>query len=290
MHFDPVEWNRLERAFIAWAASQPALRAAIAVGARERADPPPDEWSDLDWMLFLANRDDYAAQSKWLDSIGEVWVALLSHIPTGDPEWLVTYSGGYNVDFVLLDTGSLEWLARADPLPEPFARGYRVLVDKDGLAAQISPAAGKPPALALPTAEQFSQVVSAFWYTAYYIAKQLSRGELFVAKVRDGNLKEPIMQMLAWQSLATRGGSVDIWHMGRFIDRWADPQALAGLPATFAHYDAPDSWRALLASLALFRRLALETAARLGYTYPDQLDERMGGLVQGLTAERGFHV
>ncbi len=279
MLLNPAEWLRLEKAFLAWADTQPTLRAAIAVGSRERTDPPPDEWSDLDLMLFLIHPEDFARQQDWIVSLGEPWAAILNHLPSGEAEWLVTFAGGYNVDFVLVDAGGLDWLAQAVPLPEPFARGYRILVDKDGLAARISPPTGRPPAPALPSAEEFSHVVSGFWYTAYYAAKQIRRGDLFVAKVRQGNLVEYLMKMLAWHAQVTRGTEADIWHMGRFMERWADPQALAGLPALFAYYDALDSWRALLDALPLFRRLAQETADSLCYPYPTTLDEHLSTLV-----------
>jgi hypothetical protein len=51
------------------------------------------------------------------------------------------------------------------------------------------------------------------------------------------------------------------------------------------HFDAADSWRGLLNTLALFRRLALETAKSLGYTYPGGVDRNIGGFILRLHAE-----
>jgi len=41
---------------------------------------------------------------------------------------------------------------------------------------------------------------------------------------------------------------------------------------TFPRYDADEIWQARLATLDLFRQLAEETSARLGYSYPEQLE------------------
>ena len=74
--------------------------------------------------------------------------------------------------------------------------------------------------------------------------------------------------MLQWHARITPGQSAETWDDGRWLERWAEPAALAALPATFAGYAPADQWRALFASLDLFTRLAHETAARLGAPYP----------------------
>jgi aminoglycoside 6-adenylyltransferase len=73
---------------------------------------------------------------------------------------------------------------------------------------------------------------------------------------------------------------------GRFLEEWADARAVAALPAIFAHYEAQDVWRALLATMELFRWLAMETAELLGYAYPSFGAERATEMVHKLFSER----
>ena len=73
---------------------------------------------------------------------------------------------------------------------------------------------------------------------------------------------------------------------GRFLEEWADARAVESLPAVFAHYDEDDVWRALMATMELFRWLAIETADLLGYSYPSFGEERTTEFVQGLFSER----
>jgi hypothetical protein len=54
-----------------------------------------------------------------------------------------------------------------------------------------------------------------------------------------------------------------------------DARAIEGLRSVFAQYDAEDSGRALLATMSLFRWLAVETAAASGYPYPTPADQRV---------------
>ena len=57
---------------------------------------------------------------------------------------------------------------------------------------------------------------------------------------------------------------MDTWHGGRFLERWADPGALAALELAYAHYDVRDVARALWATIDLWQALEEETARRLG--------------------------
>ena len=68
-------------------------------------------------------------------------------------------------------------------------------------------------------------------------------------------------------SLARAGSldpSLDTWHGGRFLERWADPGALAALETAYARYDVRDVARALWATIDLWQGLEEETARRLG--------------------------
>lgn len=88
---------------------------------------------------------------------------------------------------------------------------------------------------------------------------------------------------MEWHARATRGWDLDTWERGHLLEEWADPRALEGLRDAFAHYDEKDIWRALLATMNLFRWLAVETADRLNHSYPAVADERVTECVARLT-------
>jgi aminoglycoside 6-adenylyltransferase len=90
---------------------------------------------------------------------------------------------------------------------------------------------------------------------------------------------------MEWHARATRGWEHDTWHSGRFLSEWTDAETWAALPHSFARFDAADSWHALFATMALFRRLATETAAHLTYHYPHALDEQITRFVHALHTE-----
>jgi aminoglycoside 6-adenylyltransferase len=306
--------EQIEQRFAAWAQTQPDIRVAVVVGSRARTDHPADQWSDLDIMVLTARPERLLGSSDWLKNIGDYWLTLLEPTPTGGRmERRVLFEGVLDVDFAVIPYGRVRQAARFLPvlrrfpllfrlLPKGmaqriredladaaniFGRGLRVLVDKEGLAARLPLVFAEARPYRPPTQREFLNAANDFWYHAVWTAKKLRRGELWWAKLCvDGHMGQLLLQMIEWHAHATKGADYDTWQMGRFLEEWADPRVLAGLRTAFAHYDEEDIWRALLASMDLFRWLAIETAERLGHPYPTAADERVTEWVKTCLADR----
>ena len=171
------------------------------------------------------------------------------------------------------------------------ARGHLVLHDELGLSELLA-AVEPPTAEGPPDAAALDRLASDFWYHALWTAKKLRRGEVFTALgCLDGYLKWLLATLLAWHARAV-DPSVDTWHNGRFIERWADPGALAALESAYAHYDVRDVARALWATIDLFQGVSEETAARLGLEIGlDHADlrRRVGEVVPDVRRGRALH-
>lgn len=280
-----LSYEQLEQNIISWANRQPDIRAIIVIGSRAREDHPADDWSDLDLIIFTSHPSAYLSTTEWLAELGEVWLECLNYTARGDPEWLALFAGAVKADFVLVtipeDSATsltLQQMMDATPYNFVYQRGLRVLVDKNG---GLSPLDGSSEASEVlstshPTAEAFLALINRVLLDAVRTAKMLKRGELWRAKqLCDGSLKQKLLTMLEWHARATNGLPYETWHEGRFLHQWADSQAIAALPQTFATYQEEALWPALFATLALFRRLAQKTGQRLGYEYPISSDKQI---------------
>lgn len=279
----------MKHRLVAWIATQPNLRAILVVGSQARRDHPADEWSDLDLMVFATDFSPYLTQTDWLDDLGSVWVCVPQQTGAGDPELLVLFEGGHKVDFVFYPLTELQRLVQTETLPDVYQRGYEVLVDKEGLAARLPACSFVASPFEPPSEAIFRATINAFWYGAVYVAKQIRRRQLWLVKHRDWTMKTHLLQVMEWHARAVKGWGYDTWHDGKFAAEWTDPQTWAALDHAFGHFDAGDSWRALLVTMDLFRRLAGETAAHLGYPYPALLDERVTQFVNQLKREDRFN-
>ena len=276
--------------FLAWAESRPDIRAIILVGSRARADTPADEWSDVDLAIAATDPRQYLSNSDWLAEIGPWEIAFLEgNAVGGEVERRVLFADGRDADLVFFPAERLDELTARGPVAEVVRRGARVLLDRDDRLPDILARLPTPEPPRPPTAGEFANTVSDFWYHALWAARKLRRGELWIAKeCCDVAMKRIVLRTLEWHARARGSPVTDTWFGGRFLERWADPRALGDLREAFAHYDDNDVRRALLATMRLFRWLGAETAERLELSYPTDVDEHATRRVAALLPdERG---
>jgi aminoglycoside 6-adenylyltransferase len=275
-----MTYDQLEHAIAAWCQSEPAILAAVIVGSRVRIDPPPDAWADLDVVIFTPAPETYAAGQAWLARLGPAWLTYLDHAGAGDPEWFALFDDGCKADFVFLratpGAGDLSALIAAAPYQDVFRRGVRVLCD----AASPHPAAPWLPSareLIAPTASEFDRHLKGTLLMVNKAARLLARADRWRAsQLVNAALKSRLLTMLEWEAQATAAGDPpDTWHDGRRLEQWANPAAVAALPATIGAYDLPSLWAALQATLALYCLLARAAAAAWAYQYPDDAEARL---------------
>jgi aminoglycoside 6-adenylyltransferase len=203
-----------------------------------------------------------AEDASWVSEFGSPVLTFLEPTAIGERvERRVLYESGEDVDFPLVKASA--WQELSSEARGVLSRGYRLLHDELGLEVELEQVAA-PAAVPPPDAAALTELASDFWYHALWTARKLRRGEVFTAlDCLDGYLKARLVTLLEWHARAL-DPSVDTWHGGRFLERWADPGALAALENAYAHYDLRDVARALWATIDLWQGLEEETARRLG--------------------------
>lgn len=248
------------------------------IGSRARTDHPADAWSDLDVLAFVYQPEQFVESARWAAEIAPYWLTFVERPGNGSTwERRTLFADGLDVDIVL---NPADWLdsmllnEKDQPLPPDISdmirRGLKILVDKDGKLAQILRLPLFPSGLSpKPTEAEFINAVSDFWYHTLWSVKHLRRGELWWGKsCVDMYLKGHLQRMLEWHAQAMCGERVDTWLRGRFLEEWADPDAVEQLGDCFAHYDARDVARALRGTMRLYRWLEDDTASAWGYHPP----------------------
>jgi aminoglycoside 6-adenylyltransferase len=271
--------NDLEARIAEWAIGEDAIRAVAIVGSRARSEVPADEWSDLDVVVISEDPGALLDRDDWARALGPLKLTFLE--PTALQNGLerrVLYEDGTDVDFSIVP---LEVVDAEDAIGVA-ARGIQILVDKDGELTRRLSDLEQPPPPRPPDQAALRELTSDFLYHSVWAARKLRRGEVFTAKrCSDGYLDWILVRVLEWHARA-KDPTVDTWHSGRFLERWASPRAIAELGETYARYDAADVARALFARLEFFRRYAGETADLLGLEYPVEEDEFATALVHEL--------
>ncbi|WP_458207317.1 aminoglycoside 6-adenylyltransferase [Haladaptatus sp. NG-SE-30] len=280
-------YEQLLDRFGVWAETERDLRGIVVVGSRARENRPADEWSDLDLLVVTTDPARYLDETDWLAELGAPILTFLESTATGDgTERRVLFEGGLDVDFVPIPMERLARMERDGPDPDEasaLARGARVVYDAGGIDEVVAVATPEsPPETKAPSNEEFRELVADFWYHAVWTAKKLRRGERWTAMgCVDGYMKHDcLLPMIRWHTRART--TQDTWHGGRFLEEWADDRVVSELEGAFAQYDPDDLWRALFATMELFRWVAREVAEALAFDYPVEEDEAATALVDGL--------
>lgn len=268
---------------IEWARGEDGVRALILVGSRA-GRAPADELADIDVSVFAKSSEAYTRTDGWLSAIGDVWVCVPEKFTRGAdviPTRLVIFEGGVKIDFAFYGLRVLDDLAESDELDI----GYRVLLDKDGATARLKPPSFGAWDYDAPDEAEFASLVGEFWFEAYHVAKHLKRGDLWAAKFRDWSTKELLLRMIELSERARHGWDYDTGHMGKRMRSWASADTWESLHRAFSRFDGEEGWKALAATTNLFRRLAKETAERLGFVYPDDIDRNIAGFISRLRGD-----
>ena len=76
--------------------------------------------------------------------------------------------------------------------------------------------------------EDIKAIVFDFFFHTVWASKKILRGELWTAKMCiDAYLKNYLLKMIEMYSVSKY--HVDVWHDGRFLDRWAEKEVLMEL-------------------------------------------------------------
>jgi aminoglycoside 6-adenylyltransferase len=254
---------------LAWAERDDNVRALILTGSSARDDGRNDEFSDLDLEVIARDPRPLRESDAWFEAFGEIW-AMLRFDELRYPTRLLIYDGGSKADFTVAGVDRIEEMR--DTLDQLYERGYRVLLDKDGVTDRLPVASGRFPVISAPTQPEYDFVVEEFWFEAMHLPRYLTRGDFWVAQFRGWTMKTDLLKMLEWRAVSTQSEHVDVWHIGLHLDEWLDDQTYREVHNVFGHFDRDDQWRALLAICELFARVSRETAGALGLAYPESTE------------------
>lgn len=264
---------------MAWAAQEEAIRVVIIEGSRARNDNRVDRFSDYDLNLYVTDVAKFTHSDAWIEQIAPIWAMEKETDLDGEFSRLVLFEGGYDIDFKLIPNSKLQALVERHILPDDYQRGYKVVLDKDGITARLPQPGYKSVPVKKPSAEAYLYAVNVFWFELYHLVKNLHRQDLWHVKLRDAVIKRRFLQMIEWHAQASHNWDYDTWVAGKYMRSWVAPELWQAFFEIYPHFDQEDSWRAACALMPLYQRLAGDTAQNLGYTYPYEMDKAVSEFI-----------
>jgi aminoglycoside 6-adenylyltransferase len=278
MTSDPV----IDR-LVAWGHAQDPVRAMLLTSTRAIPGGSVDQLSDYDLILVVRDIRPYHADRRWIDEFGDVlvawWDPILHDDETGSEHSgnVVQYDGTLKIDFRLWPVAMLEAILRLPKLPAELDAGYRVLLYKDGLADGLRAPAFTAYTPKPPDEATFVDNLEGFFVGVPYVAKCLLRDELLPAKwCLDIDMRDIYLRtMLEWWVGCRYDWHVGLGALGKGMKSHLPPDLWEELEASYAGASIGENWESLFRLIALYRRVARDVAAHLGYAYPDEMDRRV---------------
>lgn len=275
-----------------WAAQQDGVRAMLLTSTRAIPNAPVDALSDYDVILIVQELALWVTNRSWLSDFGEVlivyWDAVFSNPDYGIEECgnVTQYANGLKIDFTLWPVALFKLIVAAPQLPDELDAGYQVLLDKDQLTQHMRTASYMAYRPKLPSSEEYLTWINDFLTDPPYVATCLWRDELLPAKwcLDTDMIQTYLRTMLEWRVAIDYGAAARVGSLGKGLKKQLPTQTWAQFEQCFAGAGIAENWLALEKTVALFRQVAVEVGAHLGYRYPEELHQRVMAYVASIRA------
>ncbi len=271
-----------------WATAKDEIRAVLLTSTRAVPNAYVDILSDYDVILIVRAIHPFVSDKTWLTDFGEVLVVYWDPVYP-DPTFgidccanVTQYADGLKIDFTLWSVELFQKIVAAPVLLDELDAGYKILLDKDGLTAKMQAPTFKAYLPKPPTLLAYQTHVNDFLTDAPYVAKCLWRDELLPAKwCLDYDMKHVYLRrVLEWRVGIEYNWSVPVGSLGKGLKKRLPPDIWERLEQTYVGANVADNWNALAKTMELFRQVASEVGAHLGYDYPNDLHERVAAYVE----------
>ncbi|MFZ5855622.1 MAG: aminoglycoside 6-adenylyltransferase [Chloroflexota bacterium] len=251
------------------------IRAVVLNGSRANPNSRRDAFQDFDVACLVRDVHPYLRNSAIVRFFGDPMIVQLPEdmnrpLANGDSHYsyLMQFMDGNRIDLSFYPPSQWD-RPTGDSLTV-------VLLDKDGLLANLPPSSEQDYLPKHPSNKAFQDCCNEFWWVSPYVAKGLWRGELIYAKsLLDDAVREQLIKMLVWYfGIKTDFKKSPGKHGKNFKDVF-DPATMTEIEQTYADADFEHIWESLFVMGSLFRRIAREVAVRFGFEYPQGDDERV---------------
>ena len=259
----------IKKARLRYAENSEDLLAVIAIGSSVRSYDAADAYSDLDMILVCRNPADWL-YGDLPEKLGDIRISFVEPTFAGGMERRILYSGSLDLDLIALTPEQMDLAIANGTAAEVMNRGYRVLYDALKIEDKLMRCVTPPVQRQKLTQQVFCNIVNDFWFHTVWSAKKLCRGELWTAKMCiDAYMKRLLLKMME----ASEEDHKDVWHNGRFLEKWASKDTVSALNDCFARYDRKEMIAALRNTAELFSILSHRVAQSNGFMYSDSIEE-----------------
>lgn len=265
-------YAQLKEKLIAIAKENDNIKSVVAIGSSVRDYSKADEYSDIDLIIATTEPDNILYSDRLLSQLGDIKISFVEHTLGGGLERRILFDGSLDADFIIFTPEQFVSAVTDGVANEVMNRGYLVLYDDMDIAPLLEKHIVPSVRTVSMSEAEFLNLVNDFWFHTVWASKKILRGEIWVAKMCiDAYLKNHLLAVMEYNRYVSE--KEDVWHCGRFLEKWAGDNNLSALKNCFAHYDKFDMIKALFSTAELFSENARAVSKSCGYKYPETAQE-----------------
>jgi aminoglycoside 6-adenylyltransferase len=265
---------------LSFARDRDTIRAVVMNGSRVNPNAPKDLFQDYDVVYYVTDPRRYLEDQSWIAYFGELIILQQNDFSDHGLDgfiFLMLFSDGVRIDLSFAPLESRASLGE-DSLT-------RVLMDKDSCIPTLLPASDHGYFTQRPTRKIFDETVNEIFWCSNNIAKGIWRDELVYSKFMFDEIVRPcVVRMLEWYAAMLHGWAITTGSYGKWLKKFLPPKIWDLYVSTYAGVEYEANWEALLKTCLLVRKIGMELAQHLGYSYPVEDDHRMVAYLERVRA------
>ncbi|WP_207656853.1 aminoglycoside 6-adenylyltransferase [Clostridium sp. chh4-2] len=251
------------------------IRAVIMNGSRANKDVKKDCFQDYDIVYLVTDVRPYVKDKHWIDRFGRLMILQMPEDRSEHPydydsgrpfTYLMQFMDGTRIDLTLYPAN--EYKDNGEPAVS--------LLDKDSILPEFSDCNDQCYWIKPPTQREFEECCNEFWWLCPYVAKELWRNGLPMAKtLLERNIRSEFMKMLDWYIGSKHDYKVGTGKKDKYIRSYLTHEEWISLKKTYPDLKTDNIWNALFCMCTIFREKAQALANVCGYEYPLEEDHHV---------------
>jgi aminoglycoside 6-adenylyltransferase len=262
------------------------IRAVTLNGSRANPSAPRDKYQDYDIVYFVRDLPSFLNEPTWIDLFGKRIMlqrpeTMREPIGDGRMTYLMLFEDGTRIDLTLIPLEKLDELLERDSETIP-------LLDKDGILPHFPTASDSDYHIKPPSKLDYECTCNNFWWCCQNVAKGICRDELpYALGMLNDILRVELHRAIEWRIGIDTNFGASAGKMGKYYGRYLSDRHFGMYKVTYPAARAASIWNALFVMCDLFRELAVEAGAHLGFEYPSRDDAGMTAYLEALRGEEG---
>lgn len=252
------------------------VKAVVLNGSRANPNAPRDFMMDYDVAFYvedLALTKEYTKNQSWIKDFGNLMILQHNNSSGGEHIFLMQFDDSVRIDLSFHDVRKVHREIKADSLSV-------VIYDPENIVGKIPAPDEHTYYIKKPTRKKWDEALSDLWWLQVYVAKELWRDEIPLAKELYEIIINHLRDLICWHIAAEKDWKVNVGHGAKWFKHLLPPEIYEKYIYFYASADLNEQWEKLLNIGAFIRSIAIPLSEKLGYEYPLEYDKNVSAYIR----------